>query len=92
VLRQSDVSGLIVQRTFLGNDYVERLCAALPELREGLGPELRIPKVPYLRWILSSGSELPPTIRHMSFLTDGAPTVSEVLLREMESEITPPTR
>jgi len=42
VLRQSDVSGLIVQRRFLGNDYVERLCEALPALGEGKDSELRI--------------------------------------------------
>jgi acyl-CoA synthetase (AMP-forming)/AMP-acid ligase II len=32
VLRRSDVAGLIVQRSLLGHDYVERLIEALPEL------------------------------------------------------------
>lgn len=87
VLRQSDVSGLIVQRSFLGNDYVERLCEALPVLREGRGPDLRITPTPYLRWIASSGPELPPTFRDVSFLRALAPSVSGDLLQAMESEI-----
>ena len=45
VLRQSDVAGLIVQRTLLGRDYVERLCEALSELRERDNADLRIAKV-----------------------------------------------
>ena len=40
VLRQSDVSGLIVQRKLLGKDYVDRVCDALPELRERDTPDL----------------------------------------------------
>jgi acyl-CoA synthetase (AMP-forming)/AMP-acid ligase II len=88
-LRQSDVGGLIVQRRFLGNDYVQRLCDALPDLREAKGPELRISRTPYLRWIVSSGDALPSAIRDESFLTDAAPSVSEALLQEMESEVHP---
>src|SRR5580698_10695852 len=40
VLRQSDVSGLIVQRTLLGKDYVARVCDALPEMRSSDDPDL----------------------------------------------------
>jgi acyl-CoA synthetase (AMP-forming)/AMP-acid ligase II len=87
VLRQSDVSGLIVQRTLLGHDYVERICDALPELRESDSPELRLFKTPYLRWIVSTGETLPPTIRDMSYLADASSTVSEALLSEIESEV-----
>ena len=88
VLRQSDVAGLIVQRHFLGNDYAERLCDALPVLR-GAGPELRIRGVPFLRWIVSSGENLPAGIRDLSFLTGVADTVSEDLLLEAEAEVYP---
>jgi acyl-CoA synthetase (AMP-forming)/AMP-acid ligase II len=89
VLRQSDATGLIVQRHYLGNDYVERLLEALPELKAGTGVELRINKTPYLRWILSTGSNLPPTIQDINLLTGAALTVSEELLKEVESEIHP---
>jgi acyl-CoA synthetase (AMP-forming)/AMP-acid ligase II len=87
VLRQSDVSGLIVQRKLLGNDYVDRLCEALPELLQGDSPDLRLSKTPYLRWIVSTGEGLPPTVRDLSYLTDAAGAVSEELLLEIESEV-----
>jgi acyl-CoA synthetase (AMP-forming)/AMP-acid ligase II len=88
VLRQSDLTGLIVQRRLLGHDYVARLCDALPELRS-VGPELRILKLPYLRWIISTGEDLPAAIHGMEFLTGAASTVSEALLREVEAEVHP---
>ncbi len=89
VLRQSDATGLIVQRKLLGNDYVERLCDALPGLRECGNPELRIARTPFLRWIVSTGEALPPTFYDMAFLTDAAATVSEELLQEVEFEVHP---
>lgn len=89
VLRQSDVGGLIVQRTFLGNDYVERLCDALPELRQATGPELRLAKTPYLRWIASTGEGLPPAVRDVGEFAKLAGSVSEALLEEIESEVHP---
>lgn len=87
VLRQSDVSGLIVQRTFLGNDYVARLCEALPDLNSGTSPELRIARAPYLRWIVASEGEVPATMLGMDHLTGAAATVSDELLREAEAEV-----
>ena len=89
VLRQSDVGGLIVQRRMLGYDYVERLCEALPELREQAGPDLRLAAAPYLRWIVSSGEGLPAAFRDVGYLTETAGTVSEALLAEIESEVHP---
>lgn len=86
VLRQSDVSGLIVQRKFLGNDYVERLCEALPELRES-SPDLRLTKTPFLRWIVSTGEALPGSIRDLSVITDAAASMEEDILREAEAEV-----
>ncbi|MET1755484.1 class I adenylate-forming enzyme family protein [Novosphingobium sp. RD2P27] len=87
VLRQSDVHGLYVQRELLGKDYVERLCEALPELSEGTGSDLRIARAPYLRWIVSHGDNLPPTFRTMDFIEQAAQSVSDELLREVESEV-----
>ncbi|TVV76755.1 class I adenylate-forming enzyme family protein [Sphingomonas solaris] len=89
VLRQSDVQGLIVQRSLLGHDFVARLCDALPELREATGPDLRIDRAPYLRWIVSSGDALPATIQPMSALTDAAASVSDTLLQAVEAEVHP---
>lgn len=87
VLRQSDVAGLIVQRNFLGQDYVDRLCEALPELRDGKGADIRVARTPYLRWVVSTGDALPPAIQTMAFLTDAAETVSDALLHAVEAEV-----
>jgi acyl-CoA synthetase (AMP-forming)/AMP-acid ligase II len=86
-LRQSDVTGLFVQRSLLGHDLVDRLCDALPALRESEDPELRLARTPYLRWIISSGPSLPPTIQDAAFLTDVAASVGEDLLAEIEAEV-----
>ncbi|MGE3690802.1 MAG: class I adenylate-forming enzyme family protein [Novosphingobium sp.] len=88
VLRQSDISGLILQRKFMGYDYAERLGEALPELTS-CGPELRLTKAPFLRWIVTTGESLPPSIQTMDFLTSAADSVSEELLLEAESEVHP---
>lgn len=87
VLRQSDVAGLIVQRTFLGTDYVQRLVDALPELGAGQDATLRIRAAPYLRWIASTGENLPPTVLELAQLTAAAASVDETLLAEIESEV-----
>ena len=89
VLRQSDVGGLIVQRRLLGHDYVERLCDALPELRTADGPAIRIARTPYLRWIVSTGADLPAAVRDLSMLNDAAQAIDEALLVEVEREVHP---
>jgi acyl-CoA synthetase (AMP-forming)/AMP-acid ligase II len=88
VLRQSDVSGLIVQRQFLNVDYAARLCEALPELAE-CAPDFRIARTPYLRWIVSTGDDLPKSFHGMDWLTGAAASVGEDFLREIESEVHP---
>lgn len=87
VLRQSDVSGLFVQRKLLGKDYVERVCDAVPELRETDNPDLRISRTPFLRWIISGGDALPPSVHGPRFLLDAAGSVSDELLWQVESEV-----
>ena len=89
VIRQSDAAGLIVQREWLGNDYVRRLEEALPELAQGASTQLRIAAVPYLRWIVSTGADLPPTIADIGVLATEAATVSEALLAQVEAEVHP---
>ncbi len=89
VLRQSDVGGLIVQRSLLGHDYAERLCDALPGLRTGTSPDLRLAEVPFLRWVVSSGDGLPAGILDQSWLSDAAEAVSDDMLLAIESEVHP---
>lgn len=89
VLRQSDITGLIVQRTLLGKDYVQRVCEALPELAQAQNPDLRLSDVPFLRWVVSSGPSLPAGIYPQEWLTEACDSVSETLLEAIESEVHP---
>ena len=89
VFRQSDISGLILQRSILGKDLVERVCDALPALREVRGDQLWLKEVPYLRWIVSTGADLPPGIGQLDTLAGAATAVSEEHLAEVESEVAP---
>ena len=80
--------GNAVLRRFLNTDYVERLCEALPGLRES-SPDLRLPQTPYLRWIASTGEDMPPAFRSLDDIRRAAASVGEELLREVESEVHP---
>ena len=87
VLRQSDVGGLITQRTLLGHDYVQRLCDAIPQLRDAAEAELYLEELPYLRWIVASGEGLPASMHDRRWLVDHADRVSEAMLRAAEAEV-----
>lgn len=87
ILRQSDVAGLIVQRTLLGKNYVDRLCEAVPALRETATTQLRLTELPYLRWIVSTGADLPASVQPMEQLLAEADSVSEELLQAVEAEV-----
>ena len=89
VLRQSDIGMLIVQRSFLGHDYVERMCEAMPALRETEGGPLQIEAVPFLRAVHSAGDDLPPGIGRIDELTGAAAAIGEGLLASVESEVHP---
>jgi acyl-CoA synthetase (AMP-forming)/AMP-acid ligase II len=89
VLRQSDIQGLVLQRTMLGKDLVDRVVEALPELAGQTSGALRLAKVPYLRWIVSTGDALHSCVAPMEFLTGEAASVDEDLLREVEAEVHP---
>ena len=87
VLRQSDVSTLIVQRELLGRDYVERLCEALPGLAEAKPGPLFLSQAPYLRWVVSTGDNLPPAVLRLDDIVAGGDAVDPSMLLEVESEV-----
>ncbi len=89
ILRQSDICGLLLQRSLLGKDYVKRLCEALPELLTVDSAELRVPSVPYLRWVVSSGPDLPVSVRDQHWLMSTADSITDELLSKIETEIHP---
>lgn len=86
VLRQSDIGGLIVQRTLLGHDLVDRVSDALPGVRDGKGA-LRLAEAPYLRWIASTGDDLPEGIESLDSLKAQGASVSDDLLLAIEAEV-----
>lgn len=88
VLRQSDIGGLIVQRAILANDIVERLCDALPQLRD-MTADIRIAETPFLRWIISSSGNLPPAIGNIDDLVDASASFSDEMLRHVEDGVHP---
>ena len=51
VIRHADLHGLIVQRTFLNQDFERLLEDAFPALADQ-SPELRLVEAPFLRWIV----------------------------------------
>lgn len=87
VIRQSDISGLICERSLLGHDFVTRLSEALVELARATGPDLRLTETPFLRWIVVSSGDLPPGFRNLDWLTEAAPGVSEDLLAAIEANV-----
>lgn len=87
VLRQSDIGGLIVQRTLLGHDLVDRVCDALPGVGDGDAASLRLPEAPYLRWIASFGDDLPAGIETVDAVKAGGASVSDELLLAIEAEV-----
>ncbi len=87
VLRQCDVSTLIVQRELLGRDYVERLCEALPGLAEAKPGMLFLPQAPYLRWVVSTGEGLPPALLQLGDIVAGGAAVDLSILHEVEAEV-----
>lgn len=88
VLQRSDVAGLITQRSILGHDLVGRLCDALPGLTDAASPDLRLPEVPYLRWIAcTSTGDLPASFRSMDSFTALADSVDEALLARVEENV-----
>ena len=89
VLRQSDVAGLIVQRNLLGHDIAQRLLEALPDLVSAEAGRIVLEQVPYLRWVVSTGDDLPPAVETMESLLAGAPKVSDGVLRAVEAEVYP---
>ncbi len=89
VLRQSDISGLFLQRELLGYDYAERLVQAVPAVGEAVSPALYLPELPYLRWVISSGDALPAAIQSIDTLEKEGQIIPDALLLEMESEVHP---
>lgn len=89
VLRQSDVTGLFVQRSLMGKDYAQRVVDALPALDGAAQAPLFLEAAPYLRWLVSDGAGLPSAFHTPAWLEEGAGQVSEAHLQAVEREVYP---
>lgn len=91
ILRHSDVGLLLTVPAHLGHDYLERLERIAPELRDHRDGAIRITSLPYLRSVWTWGEATPQRSWAGSIgdLFDAAHEVPDVLLNEIEAEVSP---
>jgi acyl-CoA synthetase (AMP-forming)/AMP-acid ligase II len=88
-LRHSDQSVLLTVGRHLGNDYLERLEQAAPDLVDQTHEHLMVASHPYLRAVWAWGAESRPWCGDMAVLAERGDDVSDELLAEAESEVHP---
>jgi acyl-CoA synthetase (AMP-forming)/AMP-acid ligase II len=91
-LRHADVSLLLTTARFLGNDYLERLERAAPELAAQRGAPLRVASLPFLREVRvweGAGGERPWTSPGAGALEALGRDVDDALLLSAEAEVSP---
>ena len=90
VVRHGDLHGILGQRRLLGQDFVEQLEAAFPDLGAGPSPELALAGAPFLRWIALSGPSPPTWARAPDWLVPGADgPFDDAFLAAVEAEVHP---
>jgi acyl-CoA synthetase (AMP-forming)/AMP-acid ligase II len=89
VLRHADAQMLLTVETHLGHDYLDRLETAIPGLAEQSAEHIFLESHPYLRSVWTWGEARPGWSLPISVLEDRADAVSEGLLSQCESEVTP---
>jgi acyl-CoA synthetase (AMP-forming)/AMP-acid ligase II len=89
VIRHADLQGVIAQRTYRHQDFVEHLGAAFPTLADTSDPELRFTDAPFLRWIVFADGDVPAWAHPMAWFEDGAERYDEQLLRAAEESVHP---
>jgi acyl-CoA synthetase (AMP-forming)/AMP-acid ligase II len=89
LLRHADVQLLLTVDSFLGNDYLERLEAAIPDLVSQTHERILVPSQPYLRSVWTWGEGRRPWAGTVEELARRGEPISDELLRECEAEVTP---
>ena len=89
ILRHADVQVLLTVDSHLGNDYLDRLEAAAPDLVGQEHERILIESHPYLRSVWTWGDATRPWAGRIADLAARGDEVGEQLLREVESEVTP---
>ena len=87
VVRHADLHALVLQRSFLARDFTAILEGGIDGLATS-PPDLLLPTVPFLRWIVVEDVDVPAWARPPSWLTESG-AGAEPLLREAEGELFP---
>ena len=88
-LRHADIQVLLTVDAHLGHDYLARLEQAAPGLIGQEAERIMIDSHPYLRAVWSWGAGTRPWAGPLIQLAARGNTISDGLLREVESEVTP---
>ncbi|MEQ1787963.1 MAG: class I adenylate-forming enzyme family protein, partial [Acidimicrobiales bacterium] len=89
VLRHSDAQVLLTVDAHLGHDYLARLEEAIPGLADQAHERILLESHPYLRSVWTWGDGRRPWAAPMSDLAGRGDAVTDGLLRECESEVSP---
>jgi len=89
VLRHADVQVLLTVDSHLGHDYLERLEHAIPGLADQTHERIFLESHPYLRTVWTWGEGRRPWAAPVADLAARGDTVTDGLLNECESEVTP---
>ena len=89
VLRHCDAQVLLTVDAHLGHDYLERLELAVPGLDAQPRERIFLESHPYLRSVWTWGTGRRPWAGPVAELAARGASVSDALLREAESEVTP---
>jgi acyl-CoA synthetase (AMP-forming)/AMP-acid ligase II len=89
LLRHSDAQVLLTVDRHLGHDYLERLEQAVPGLDAQEHERILLESHPYLRSIWTWGDGRRPWAAPVDDLVARGASVTDALLRECESEVTP---
>lgn len=89
ILRHADIQVLLTVDAHLGNDYLDRLEQAAPDLGGQAHERIFIESHPYLRAVWTWGDARRPWVGSVADLAARGGSVSDGLLREVEVEVTP---
>lgn len=89
ILRHADIQVLLTVDAHLGNDYLDRLEQAAPDLAGQAHERIFIESHPYLRAVWTWGDARRPWVGAVADLAARGASVSDGLLREVEVEVTP---
>ncbi len=89
ILRHSDASLLLLQRTLLSRDFLDELRESHPEIAAAAPGRLRCPALPALRQLVVFGGESQGAVVGWEDFLAGGEGVTDELLDEMSAEVTP---